>query len=63
MPRSIRSDLGNLKKTISTHNTLRSKNPTVSKKEADSEAAVLNKIIILLRQIDQELDRLAGGSK
>lgn len=63
MPKGIRNTLGHLKKAVSLHNNLRSKNPTVSKKESESEASVLNKIIILLNEVDQELDRLGGGSK
>ena len=63
MPKGTRNTLGHLKKAVSLHNKLRSKNPTVSKKESESEASVLNKIIILLNEVDQELDRLGGGSK
>lgn len=63
MPRNIKKELGHLKKAVALHNTLKKKNPTLSKKEQDSEAALFNKIIVLLNEVDQEFDRITGGSK
>ena len=63
MPRNIRNELGHLKRAVALHNSLRKKNPTTSKKEQESEASLLNKIVVLLNEVDQELDRITGGSK
>ncbi len=63
MTSSIKQELGTLKRVVTTHNNLRRKSPTVSKKEAESEAAVFNKIITLLNEVDQELDRITRGSQ